>query len=188
MLIQKIHYLSFLQFWIISSPGRIFLIGSFFFRHFEYFMSFPFGLQSFCWNSAHSLMRIPLYVTSCFSLAAINILYLSLTFDILVTMFLIYYNAIYIYIYMYIYDAYMLSDFSGVWFCGTLWTAACQAPLSMGFSRHKYWSGLPCLPQGDLPDPGVTPASLMSGRFFAFSTQGKPIYTYIHALYVYIFI
>ena len=48
--------------------------------------------------------------------------------------------------------------------------------------------GLPCLPQGDLPDPGVTPASLMSGRFFAFSTQGKPIYTYIHALYIYIYL
>ena len=36
----------------------------------------------------------------------------------------------------------------------TLWTVACQAPLSMGFSRQEYSSGLPCPPPGDLPDPG----------------------------------
>ena len=34
-----------------------------------------------------------------------------------------------------------------------------QAPLSMGFSRHEYWSGLPCPPRRDLPDPGIEPAS-----------------------------
>ena len=32
----------------------------------------------------------------------------------------------------------------------------------MGFSRQEYWSGLPCLPSGDLPDPGIEPASFMS--------------------------
>ena len=37
----------------------------------------------------------------------------------------------------------------------TLWTVACQAPLSMGFSRQEYSSGLPCPPPGDLPDPGI---------------------------------
>ena len=37
----------------------------------------------------------------------------------------------------------------------TLWTVACQAPLSMGFSRHEYWSGFPCLPQEDLPHSGT---------------------------------
>ena len=41
----------------------------------------------------------------------------------------------------------------------TLWTVARQAPLSMGFSRHGYWSGLPCPPPGDLPDPGIEPES-----------------------------
>ena len=41
-------------------------------------------------------------------------------------------------------------------------TVAHQAPLSMGFSRQEYWSGLPCPPPGDLPDPGIEPASLMS--------------------------
>ena len=37
----------------------------------------------------------------------------------------------------------------------TPWTVACQAPLSMGFSRQQYWSGLPCPPSGDLPSPGT---------------------------------
>ena len=56
-------------------------------------------------------------------------------------------------------------------------TLARQAPLSMGFSRHERWSGLPCPPPGDLPDPGINPGigpmSLMSpesvGRFFTTS-------------------
>ena len=51
--------------------------------------------------------------------------------------------------------------------------------LSMGFSRQKYWSGLPCPPPGDLPDPRTGPVSLMSpalaGRFFTTSaTYGPP--------------
>ena len=54
-----------------------------------------------------------------------------------------------------------------------LWTMARQAPLSMGCSRQEYWSGLPCPPLGDLPDPGIEPASLMSpawaGGFFTTS-------------------
>ena len=41
----------------------------------------------------------------------------------------------------------------------TLWTVAYQAPLSMGFSRQEYWSGLPCPLPGDLPDPGIEPMS-----------------------------
>ena len=43
-----------------------------------------------------------------------------------------------------------------------LWTVACQALLSMGFSKQEHWSGLPCLPPGDLPDPGIEPVSLTS--------------------------
>ena len=39
----------------------------------------------------------------------------------------------------------------------TLWTVACQAPLSMGFSRQEYWSGLPFPSPGDLPNPGIEP-------------------------------
>ena len=41
----------------------------------------------------------------------------------------------------------------------TPWTVAYQAPLSMGFSRQEYWSGLPFLCPGDLPDPGIEPGS-----------------------------
>ena len=39
----------------------------------------------------------------------------------------------------------------------TLWTVACQAPLSIGFSRKEYWSGLPFPSPGDLPNPGIEP-------------------------------
>ena len=42
------------------------------------------------------------------------------------------------------------------------WTIACQAPLSMRFSRQEYWSELPFPSPGDLPDPGIEPKSLMS--------------------------
>ena len=52
----------------------------------------------------------------------------------------------------------VLSPFSRLFV--TLWTVACQAPLSMGFSREGYWSGLPCLSLGDPPNPGIKPASL----------------------------
>ena len=56
----------------------------------------------------------------------------------------------------------MLSRLSQVQLFATLWTIACQAPLSMGFSRKEYWNGLPCPPPGDLPDPGIKPACLTS--------------------------
>ena len=53
-------------------------------------------------------------------------------------------------------------------------TVACQAPLSMGFSRQKYWNGFPCRSPGDLPNPGIKPVSLTSpvlaGRFFTTGT------------------
>ena len=55
-----------------------------------------------------------------------------------------------------------LRCFSRVWLCVTPWTVARQAPLSMGFSRQYYWSGLPWPPPGDLPHPGIKPMSLMS--------------------------
>ena len=48
--------------------------------------------------------------------------------------------------------------FHSLWPC----TITYQAPLSMGFSRQEYWSGLPCPPPGDLPNPGIKPMSLMS--------------------------
>ena len=56
----------------------------------------------------------------------------------------------------------MLSRFSHVQLFATLLIVAHQAPLSLGFSRQEYWSGLPGPPPGDLPDPGMEPVSLMS--------------------------
>ena len=53
----------------------------------------------------------------------------------------------------------VLSHISCVQLCATLWTVACQAPLSMGFSRQEYWSRLPRPPPGDLPNPGMEPTS-----------------------------
>ena len=58
------------------------------------------------------------------------------------------------------------------------WTVACLAFLSMEFSGQEDWSGLP-FPSGDLPDPWIKPASLVSpaftGGFFTFVPPGKPL-------------
>ena len=59
----------------------------------------------------------------------------------------------------------------------TPWTVARQAPLSMGFSRQGYWSGLPSPPPGNLPDSKIELTSLMShilaGGFFTTSTTWR---------------
>ena len=71
----------------------------------------------------------------------------------------------------------MLSCFTRARLFATLWTVAHQTPLSVGFSRQEYWSGLPCPPPGDLPDPGMEPVSLMSpalaGGFFTTSATSE---------------
>ena len=73
----------------------------------------------------------------------------------------------------------MLSRFSHVWLFAPLWTIASQAPLSMGFSRQEYWSGLPFPPARHLPDPGIEPASPVSpalgGRFFTTSATWETL-------------
>ena len=51
---------------------------------------------------------------------------------------------------------------SCVQFFVTPWTIAHKAPLSLGLSRQEYWSGLPCPPPGNLPHPGIKPASPLS--------------------------
>ena len=53
----------------------------------------------------------------------------------------------------------MVSHFSHVRLFVTPWAVACQAPLSMRFSRQEYWSGLPLPPPGALPNPGIKPGS-----------------------------
>ena len=63
------------------------------------------------------------------------------------------------------------SHFSCIPLFAAPWTVACQAPLSMGFSRQEYWIRLPCPPLGDLPNPGIHPVSPeLAGRFFTTST------------------
>ena len=73
----------------------------------------------------------------------------------------------------------MLSRFSRVRLYATPGTVARQAPLPMGFSRQEYWSGLPCPPPGDLPDPGIEPTSLTSpalaGGFFTTSSSWEAL-------------
>ena len=59
----------------------------------------------------------------------------------------------------------------------TPWTVAPQAPLSMGFPRQEYWSGLPFPPPGDLPNPGIKLRSVLcllhwQPDFLLFSQQG----------------
>ena len=71
----------------------------------------------------------------------------------------------------------VLSSLSRVWLCATLWAVVHQAPLSIGFSRQEYWSGLPCPSPGELPNPGIKPLSpnclalagdSITSRFFFF--------------------
>ena len=61
----------------------------------------------------------------------------------------------------------VLSHYCRVQFFAAPWTEAHQAPLSMGFSQQEHWSRLPCPPPGNLPDPGIKPASPVSPEFQA---------------------
>ena len=80
---------------------------------------------------------------------------------------------IYVCIYIYVCVCVHAKSFQSC-LCVILWTAACQAPLSMGSSRKEHWTGLPCPPPGDHPDPGTEPVSLtfpaMAGRFSTTNT------------------
>ena len=60
------------------------------------------------------------------------------------------------------------------------WTVACQAPLSTGFPKPEYWSGLPFPSLRDCPDPGIEPASpALAGRFFTTEPSGSPLTAYL---------
>ena len=82
----------------------------------------------------------------------------------------------------------MFSCFGHVHFFVTPWTVAHQFPLSVGFPRQEYWSGLPCPPPGDLPNPGIELASLMSppltDRFFTTSATWVAQTQLLHVLTV----
>ena len=81
----------------------------------------------------------------------------------------------------------MLSLFSHVQLFATPWTVACQASLSLGFSRQEYWSGLPFPTPGDLPHPGIEPkspkSSALVGGFFTTSATWEALFTLYLALY-----
>ena len=68
----------------------------------------------------------------------------------------------------------------------TPWTVAHQTPLSSGFSRQEYWSGLPFPPPGNLPDPGIEPESpaalTLAGGFFTTEPSGKPWHNAEHII------
>ena len=64
----------------------------------------------------------------------------------------------------------LLSHFSHVPVYVTLWIVACQVPLSMGFSRQEYWSGLPFSSPGNIPDPGIKPVPLTSNLHWQVSS------------------
>ena len=69
----------------------------------------------------------------------------------------------------------MLSRFNHVQLFATPWTVVCQAPLSTGFSRQEYWSGWPCPPPGDLPDPGIKSESpALQADSLPIEPPGKP--------------
>ena len=71
-------------------------------------------------------------------------------------------------------DASVVQLLSRVRLFATPWTIAHQAPLSMGFSRQEYWSRLPFPSPGDLPDPGIKPASpALACGFFTTEPPGK---------------
>ena len=68
-----------------------------------------------------------------------------------------------------------VSSLSRVRLFVTPWTAAYQAPPSMGFSRQEYWSGVPFPSPGDLPDPGIKPGSLaLQADALPSKPPGKP--------------
>ena len=77
----------------------------------------------------------------------------------------------------------MLSRFSCVWLFVILWPVGHQAPLSKRLFRQEYWSGLPLRSPGDLPDPGIETASLVSpalvGGFFNRCAIWEDAYTHI---------
>ena len=69
----------------------------------------------------------------------------------------------------------LVKSLSRVRLFATSWTVAHQAPLSMGFARQEYWSGLPFPSPGDLPNPGIKPMSpALAGGFFTTEPTEKP--------------
>ena len=77
-----------------------------------------------------------------------------------------------------------MKSLSRVRLFATPWTVAHQAPLSVGFSRQEYWSGLPFPSPGDLPNPGIEPRSpALQAYALTSEPPGKPSHHYLHYLH-----
>ena len=74
-----------------------------------------------------------------------------------------------------------VKSLSHVWLAVILWTVACKASPSVGFSRQEYWSGLPFPSPGDLPDPGIEPGApaLEADALTSFLLKAKAICFYL---------
>ena len=79
------------------------------------------------------------------------------------------------------YGGVCVKSLSRVRLFATPWTIAHQTPLSMGFSRQEYWSGLPFPSPGDLPNPGIEPGSpALQADALSSEPPGKPVDVYYH--------
>ena len=82
-------------------------------------------------------------------------------------------------IYLFVQLLIALCMLSHVTLFATLWTVACQAPLSIRFPRQEHWNGLPCPPPGDLTDPGIKPMCPATPALQVDSLLGKPLITFL---------
>ena len=80
-----------------------------------------------------------------------------------------------------------VQSLSHVQLFATLWKTACHAPLSMGFFWQEYWSGLPFLSPGDLPDPGIEPRSpALQADSSPSESPGKPHHYLFYKSFIHI--
>ena len=109
-------------------------------------------------NSFHSFFFI-LLLSSYFHHSVFQLTYpfFCLSYSAISVQCILYFNYC---IYLCLFFSAFAQLLSRVCLFATPWTVACQAPLSMGFSRQGYWSGLPCPSPGDLPDPGIKPGPM----------------------------
>ena len=89
------------------------------------------------------------------------------------------------YLYLILHHLFVVQSIIRSYSFATPWTVAHQAPLSMGFPRQEYWSGLPFPSPGDLPDPGIKlMSSALAVEFFTVSHQGSPHHLFTWLLFL----
>ena len=146
----------YIEYWI----GRVFFLP-----YFKYIMPQPsvFHVSDEKWDVNLIKDLCAWCFVSCFFLAIFKTL--SLSFDSLIIMCLG------------VYPVCVCSSLSHVQLFERPWTVAYKAPLPMEFSRQEYWSGLPCPPPGDLPNPGIEPRSpVLQTDSLPSDHQGSPVF------------